>query len=118
MRSVYNRNVGYSRLAYAFGNIWIVLGLVFVKTFQFIHSAYHSNESKKIAQFVLLWQFFLEQIESAARIVEFCSERRCHIRRFRQLLLFYHTHLVPTPREGTRRRKVVERRFNSCTGIE
>ena len=41
-----------------------------------------------------VWQFLLQQIESAARLAEFCSERRCRIRRFRQLLLFYHTHVV------------------------
>ena len=44
--------------------------------------------------FVLVWQLFLEQIESVARLAEFCSKRRCRIHRFRQLLLFYHAHVV------------------------
>ena len=39
-----------------------MLGLAFVKTFQFIHTAYHSNESKKIALFcVALAVFFLSK---------------------------------------------------------
>ena len=58
-------------------------GLPLVKTFQYIHIRC------KIA--VLVWQFFLKQIESEARLEEFCSARRCRIR----------THVVPRSEEGT-----------------
>ena len=82
-------------------SLGLALGLPLVKTFQFLHIAYYSNGSKKIALLCVCLAVFLEQIESAARLAEFYSERGCHIHRFRQLLLFYHTRVVSTPREGT-----------------
>ena len=49
---------------------------------------------RKLLYFVLVWRLFIDQITSTARLADFFRERSGRIRRFRLLLLSYHTHVV------------------------
>ena len=90
-----------ARLAKPFRNVRLALSLTGVSACQNIpvysYCVSQINQSR-LLYFVLVWQFFSKsnpQHDLRNSVVK----KRCRIRKFSQLLLFYHPHVIPTPEE-------------------